>query len=403
MKKHIKLFYKILYYSINLGMALFVYYSLHFFLKLIGKNISRKKWIIGDSAGKYYDANANAIFEYLLKNTEEKVYFVLNSNSNDYNHVKKTGPTLKRFSFLANFYALTSKVMIFTHHFNDIIRCNRIHLNNVFMVIIDHGVYAIKKKSETCAVELRKVNFIVCVSECEKKRKLLLQVNRNQLNITGLPRFDTLNDKSKFSEKKTILYMPTWRPQLYHGNIKVLKNHDREFLKSEFYKKIIQIFQSNKLKKILEENNLVLKICFHKFMHRYLPHISNDNKNNLIKILPLKEKVQKHLNNSAILITDYSSVCWDFLYLDKPSIFYQFDYENYFSKYYESCIDLEKDLPGPIVKDLNQLISMLTIYNTVDFRIEEKYLKLKTKQFSYNDKKNSERLYKAIRKTYIIN
>lgn len=39
--------------------------------------------------------------------------------------------------------------------------------------------------------------------------------------------------------------------------------------------------------------------------------------------------VNEMLMRCRMLITDYSSVCWDVLYQDKPTLFYQFDLDKY--------------------------------------------------------------------------
>lgn len=46
-----------------------------------------------------------------------------------------------------------------------------------------------------------------------------------------------------------------------------------------------------------------------------------------------------------MLITDYSSVCWDVLYQDKPSLFYQFDIDKY-NEAHGSYIDMDTELFG---------------------------------------------------------
>ena len=47
----------------------------------------------------------------------------------------------------------------------------------------------------------------------------------------------------------------------------------------------------------------------------------------------------------SMLITDYSSVCWDVYYMDKPVLFYQFDYDMY-NQAHGSYINMENDLFG---------------------------------------------------------
>ena len=59
--------------------------------------------------------------------------------------------------------------------------------------------------------------------------------------------------------------------------------------------------------------------------------------------------VQDLLKRSKILITDYSSVFYDFAYMKKEVIYYQFDYNDFFKKHYEiGNFNFEKNGFGPI-------------------------------------------------------
>ena len=80
-----------------------------------------------------------------------------------------------------------------------------------------------------------------------------------------------------------------------------------------------------------------------------------------------------------MLITDYSSVCWDVLYQDKPSLFYQFDIDKY-NEAHGSYIDMDTELFGDRAKTQEQLLDRLeeTVQN--DFHL--KYLQFKDHEHS---------------------
>lgn len=70
----------------------------------------------------------------------------------------------------------------------------------------------------------------------------------------------------------------------------------------------------------------------------------------------------KKLNNlirlADIMVTDYSSICMDFAFLDKPLYFYAFDLEKYVSdrSFYE---DYESYVPGPVARDFQTLMNLI--------------------------------------------
>jgi CDP-glycerol glycerophosphotransferase (TagB/SpsB family) len=84
-----------------------------------------------------------------------------------------------------------------------------------------------------------------------------------------------------------------------------------------------------------------------------------------------EESVQDLMHSSMLMITDYSSVSWEFLSLQKPVIFYRFDIESFLSAR-ESYIDLRDETYGDIAYDEDQLTDLLRQYleGTRSFRDE---------------------------------
>ena len=67
--------------------------------------------------------------------------------------------------------------------------------------------------------------------------------------------------------------------------------------------------------------------------------------------------VQYLLKSAALLITDYSSVAFDFAYMKKPIIYYQFDESLYYKKHYErGYFDYDKMRFGRKVNDVSDLL-----------------------------------------------
>ena len=99
----------------------------------------------------------------------------------------------------------------------------------------------------------------------------------------------------------------------------------------------------------------------------------------------------------SMLITDYSSVCWDVYYLDKPVLFYQFDYEKY-AVAHGSYINMETSLFGnrsteepDLIKDIEHFVNNGFVENEKDKLDAVNY-------FEYRGKNNSKRIYEFIKK-----
>ena len=100
-----------------------------------------------------------------------------------------------------------------------------------------------------------------------------------------------------------------------------------------------------------------------------------------------------------MLITDYSSVCWDILYQDKPSIFYQFDIEKY-NEAHGSYIDMETELFGDRASTEALLLDLLeeTVQN--DFHLKPEYEKMRREYLQFKDNNHSKHICEEIKKKF---
>jgi CDP-glycerol glycerophosphotransferase (TagB/SpsB family) len=106
-----------------------------------------------------------------------------------------------------------------------------------------------------------------------------------------------------------------------------------------------------------KENNLlfvVKKHFFHRFNVQDLSAYSN-----IIDITQNEYDTQQLLKKAFVLITDYSSCFVDYLLLDRPIIFYNYDHNTYVLNDRELYFDYEKTTPGPKVKDFSSFMTSL--------------------------------------------
>lgn len=136
-------------------------------------------------------------------------------------------------------------------------------------------------------------------------------------------------------------------------------------------------------------------------MQDYLKNFGNIKLGKNIKILPKEVNITEELQKSKLLITDYSSVAYDFYYLNKPIIFFQFDKREYEEKV-GSYVDLDKDLFGKQAKTVEKCVEEIIEISENNFHydkeMKQKSDKLREKFLKYMDKGNCERVYKIILK-----
>lgn len=183
----------------------------------------------------------------------------------------------------------------------------------------------------------------------------------------------TILNQLKQENKKLILYLPSWGHK--NNNVKELLN----------FKKIIPLLEKT-------ESYLIIK------SHKIGEKITGAKSSNIIE-LPKDFDIYTILKDADILITDYSSVAYDFLFIDKPLIFYPYDIKWYKRNVNPFNYDFYKHSPGPIANNPYEFFILLkeTINGKDNYKKERK--KELNFWFDYNDSKASERIYKFIKRT----
>lgn len=153
-------------------------------------------------------------------------------------------------------------------------------------------------------------NYIISATkkESELYETRGLWQNGKQIKC-GLPRWDALYRKPH--DKKNIFVFFTWRTSIagWPESHKIYSDRIFEFLCDE------------RLNKLLSENNINLNIAMHHAMLRNNGAIEVPKNVNIIST----DKISSAIKESDLCITDYSSIVFDFMYMDIPVIFYRFD------------------------------------------------------------------------------
>ena len=111
------------------------------------------------------------------------------------------------------------------------------------------------------------------------------------------------------------------------------------------------------------------------------------------------------LTESSILITDYSSVAFDFAYLQKPVIYCPFDHDSFFAShtYKEGYFNYSTDGFGPVCSDVQSLVNATIHLIENNGTIGSDYLQRIKAFYAYFDNNNSKRVHQAILERDIYN
>lgn len=97
---------------------------------------------------------------------------------------------------------------------------------------------------------------------------------------------------------------------------------------------------------------------------------------------------------SDILITDYSSVFFDYANLRRPILFFAYDLEKYRDKLRGFYINIEEDVPGPVVKTSEEVINAISNIEDVNLEYKDKYDHFYDRFCSWHDGQSTEKVVK---------
>ncbi|APC49682.1 hypothetical protein BME96_16455 [Virgibacillus halodenitrificans] len=383
---------------INKLKEIFAYFS---FLLTRGKIYKDKSvWLGFEKFSQTAQDNGYAFFNYVDENKlHENFYYIIDSTSPDYKYIKNKNRNVIKFMSFKYFYLIFAANLLISsetkrHAYNIRVRSGKINqtLNNKKSVFLQHGVTGLKK-SDVFKKKKGRGNFDLVIATSEHEKDIIREnwnYSNEEIAVTGFSRWDLLEDKSQNRSLKKIFVMPTWRSWI-EGMPK------SDFKQSDYFSKYYSMLNSEELNFILSKNNLELVFFLHpKFKEYASEFIDNNNGLDNIKIKDFLDiKVNEELMEASLLISDYSSVTWDMYYLNKPVIFFQFDYNKY-EEYEGSYIDMDRDLFGDRVENVEELLHELRYYIKNDFNLKPHFSQLRQEYFKYLDHNNSKRIFNEI-------
>lgn len=184
--------------------------------------------------------------------------------------------------------------------------------------------------------------------ECMMKDYNLMDLYTNKVMISGYPRNTIFRDTEKAKEIKKqlglskieqIAYMPTWRGATSTSLEIKTQLKQIEFILSE-------------MDSILSDNQKCF-VNLHSLIHNKI----NYSKYKHIDSFPSNMDNYEFLNSCDVLITDYSSVFFDYSITRKPIALFTYDLEEY-SQQRGMYLDIQ-NLPFPILKTVDDLKAFL--------------------------------------------
>ena len=347
--------------------------------------------------GDFYTDSPKYIYQYLLEEYGDKfeyIWIINDKNTNIPGKPKK----VKRDSLKYFYYIATSKywvtngrqpfkllkrpqqVILATWHGTPLKRLG-LDIGN-----IHSGSPRIKK---TYVRNAKEWNYLVSPNRYTTEILKSAFAYEGEILEVGYPRNDILYNASEKhvrkikknlnlpEDKKIILYAPTWR--------------DDDFYDIGQYKFNLKL-ELDRLKEELSEEYIIL-IRTHYFIADKLD--LRNYEGFAIDVSKYDDIAELYLI-SNILITDYSSVFFDFANLKRPILFFTYDLEKYEHVLRGFYIDIHKDVPGPLLFSTEEVIDNIKNIDNVVDDFREKYDEFYERFCNIDDGGATERIVKRV-------
>ena len=375
---------------------LFLPFCFKFISKLFRSKIDDQLIIMGAYSGNSYLDNTKYLFEFLNNHSNNRVVWMTKSRGLLLELKNKGFEGVYALSLEAIKLLKKARYIFLTHGVYDVLPIDFSPKTTIIMtwhgtVIKDitedfDATYSYKKWVRYLRLKSypdQYIDYVLTPAKGKYEHKILttaFRVRSSKILDLGYPRNDILFDYNmEFTQKlrekygipknikKVILYAPTFR--------------DAGSLRFPFKKKDLE-----DLNTILKESESIFLFKGHAYEKKI-----NFGELECIQLVKEPSDIQELIIISDLLISDYSSVTFDFLLTMRPVILFPYDLDVY-EKGRGLHYDLSEIAPGPIVYDVKTLIESIKNIEKLDIEYKDIREKIRDRFNKYHDGKSSERL-----------
>ena len=383
---------------------MFLIYCLVYFLPR-----NRRSWVFGSGVGVNFSDNAKYLFLYCSSEKDINCYWIT-KNKDLVESLRNDGlNAYYKYSAKGLWLSLSSKVYVYDSRTGSInhwasagaIKVNLWHGSPLKTIdrdiTVKHNAFYIG--NHTWGIKRYLVRMIMpewfvvadlMIATSEKVKGYFNSAfGSKKIEVTGYPRNDIISNPSLYarylvfeqniidsiSTEKTILYAPTFRDT---------NRFNRE-----------APIEWGRLNDLLRKNDATFLIKLHR--HDYSMAIKEEYSN--IRVLDNESDMYPLFSKVDLLITDYSSIFFDFLLTDKPVLFYPYDKEDYLTKDRSMYDEYDTVTPGHKAYDFNSFYEKLELFFKEPKALKEgilDYQVIKKMYNQYSDSDGAKRTYQFI-------
>lgn len=346
--------------------------------------------------GKNYSDSPKYIYEYMLKN-KKKYKFVWSFNEKT--AIPGNAVQVKRFSLRYYYYLARAKYWVSNSRMPKHLqkREGNIYLQTwhgtpLKRLVFDMDeIYSADPKYKANFYEQsRRWDYLSSPNQYSSEIfKRAFKFNNTLLEF-GYPRNDILYQKNSPEHikklkrkmnipinKKVILYAPTWRDDDYFSRGKY--NFELEL-------------DLERMKEKLGEDYIIL-LRMHYFIANEIDISAYEGF--AFNVSSYDDIAELYLV-SDLLITDYSSVFFDYSNLKRPILFYTYDLEKYRDELRGFYLDINEDLPGPLLRTTEDVIHAVINLDEISIEYAKKYERFYQTFCKWDDGNATEKTVSAV-------
>lgn len=331
------------------------------------------------------------------ESTLSKNYFIIRDTAEVYDSIKDERNVVRNFTLRSYWLMYRANNIVATEvpqHMNILRSGNKYARRAPYsqtFVFLQHGITYLKPQDKTTSFKKgREGEPDYMIVSSEKERDItsdMLSIEEERFIISGMPIFDGVKYNHITTQSSDIVtIMLTWKPY---------EEHIQNFVESTYYKTVTELYVI--LKNLVHKDNI--RIIAH-------PKFKNQMMGTEMESVLWQDTVASALEQTKLVITDYSSVCYNVFYQGGGVIFYQPDLEKY-QQETGILIPHDDEYIGERVfyeEDIEKLLKKVLKGGKVDLQT------LRSKRFienyksinEYNDGKNIYRIYEALHEINIV-
>ena len=397
-KKYIKYLPKIL------SPLMFIIYYLVYFIPR-----NKKNWVFGSGVGLNFSDNAKYLFLYCSSLSEINSYWITRNKSLVESLRSEGLKAYYKYSFMGLWLSISSKVYVYDSRTGSInhwtsagaLKVNLWHGSPLKTIdrdiTVKHNAFYIGNHTwgpkrylvRMMMPEWFVVADLMIATSDKVKGYFNSAFGSKKIEVTGYPRNDIITNPNLYAkhlgfEKQIIDSITTGKTILYAPTFRDTNRFDRE-----------TPIKWERLNDLLKENNTTFLIKLHR--HDYSMVMKEEYSH--IRVLDNESDMYPLFTKVDLLITDYSSIFFDFLLTDKPVLFYPYDKDEYLTMDRSMYDDYDTVTPGYKTYDYSDFHKKLELFFEQPNALKESdldYQRIKKMYNKYSDSNGAKRTFEFI-------